>query len=74
MCPLWPLHYVFLYVVMFGMTWATSFKAVGAVMNAAKSSISFQPESLEDLIMDETYTLKVSPNVFVTLNRTIAIS
>lgn len=55
MCPIWPLHFVLLYLLLFLFT----FYAVIGASNALKSNVSLNPDTVSELHMSETRTVKL---------------
>lgn len=56
MCPLWPLHFVFLYLILFLFT----FYAVLGASGALKSNVILDPDAVSVLHMSETKPIKLS--------------
>lgn len=66
MCPLWPAHYILMYMVLFGVTWLASFEVVGAAVKlASQYDVTFDSKTLDNLLMDETVTVEVRLGVIV---------
>ncbi|CAL8138116.1 unnamed protein product [Orchesella dallaii] len=60
MCPLWPLHYILVYIMMFGPLWLMSFQMVGAASKAmSKYDATFEPESVKQLLIGNHSTVNV---------------
>lgn len=55
MCPLWPLHFVFLYLLLFLFT----FYAVLGASSALKSNVILKPDTVSELHMSETRTIQL---------------
>lgn len=61
MCPLWPAHYIVMYLMMLFPLWLFSFQMVGAASQAmSKYDVVFERESVKQLMIGESSTVDVT--------------
>ncbi|ODM97448.1 Ileal sodium/bile acid cotransporter [Orchesella cincta] len=60
MCPLWPAHYILMYIMMLGPLWLMSFQMVGAASQAmSKYDVTFEPDTVKQLLIGSVSTVDV---------------
>lgn len=61
MCPLWPAHYLFMYLMVLGPLWLFSFQMVGAASQAmSKYDVTFEPDTVTQLMIGESSAVDVT--------------
>ena len=67
MCPLWPVHYVFMYLAVLGPLWLLSFRLVGAasdmVTNNSNWNVTYEPSKEGPILMDDWNVINVSISI-----------
>ncbi|CAG7721857.1 unnamed protein product [Allacma fusca] len=63
MCPLWPIHYVFMYLAVLGPIWLLSFEMIGAAAQVASKgsnwNVTYQPAKPDPILVDKDETIDV---------------
>ena len=65
MCPLWPIHYVFMYLMLLGPIWLCSFRIVGAAAEAATSKnpttwdVGYNRNASDPILVDSMESIEV---------------
>lgn len=68
MCPLWPAHYLLMYILLLGPMWFLSFRVVGAAANAVgtwdvkfnPSPVNINANEIKPVTVNELFLLSVT--------------